>query len=241
MQRVLPTSPVKERIAALALGLAVDCDGPPSDVDEILRANLPDASALPFVAFLTPDGQWVDGASGFQDNAAMLALIERAAKSPLLEAKPAVRKQLEKPAATAMAAVAKSDWKTVLVAAREAGKSTGRCPERASIRAAEQQARAWAAAQLDTAAQEAAAGGDLVAVRKRLAAVKQHFTGEPEGADAETGSKAVQRLQTVREVEANPNPARDLRERSAAPYKGTRWAAIFAKPSDKPGEKPAGK
>ena len=241
MQRVLPAPSIKQRMADLAVGLAADCDAPESGIGEILHANLPNASTLPFLGFLTPDGLWIDGASGFQDEAAMLALIERVAKSPLLDAKPAVRKQLEKPAATAAAAAAKSDWKTVLVAVREAGKSTGRCPERQAIRAAEEQARAWAMAQLDAAVQEAAAGGDLAAVRKRLTAVKQHFAGEPEGADAETGSKAVLRLQTVREVEANPNPARDLRERSAVPYKGTRWAAIFAKPSDKPGGTPADK
>jgi hypothetical protein len=36
------------------------------------------------------------------------------------------------------------------------------------------------------------------------------------------------------EVEAAPNPARDLRERSAAPYKGTRWEAVFGKPATAP-------
>jgi hypothetical protein len=231
VQRVLAASPIKERIGALAIGLAADCDAPEQEVDEVLHKNLPGASTLPFVGFLTFDGEWIDGASGYLEPAELQALLDRVEKSPLLDAKPAVRKQLEKPAATATAAAAKSDWKAVLVAAREAAKSTGRCPERTAIRAAEQQARAWATGELDGVVKDAAAGAELPPLRKRLAAVRGHFAGEPEAADVDTGLKALQRLQVVREVEAAPNPARDLRERSAAPYQGTRWTAVFTKPA----------
>lgn len=233
-ESVLTTAKVKERIGALAIGLAADCDEPESDLQTLLRTNLPDAKTLPFVAFLTPEGTWVDGGSGYQDVAEMLAMIERASTSPLMNAKPDVRKALEKPAAAATAAAAKADWKTVLAAAREAKKSTGRCAERTAIADAEKLARDWAASECDTIVRDAAAGGDLPALRKRLAAVKAPFTGEPEAADCDVGQKALQRLQTVREVEAGGNPAKDLRPRSAEPFKGTRWTALFVTNTDTP-------
>ena len=70
-------------------------------------------------------------------------------------------------------------WQPVLIAAREERKSVGRCPERDVIRAAEKKAREWAAAELDGVVQQAKAGGDIVAMRKRLGVVKQKFAGEP--------------------------------------------------------------
>lgn len=231
MQRVLTAPSIKARIGALAVGLAADCDNPEQAIDTILHANLPNANMLPFVAFLTCDGQWINGASGYQDVPQLLALLDAAEKSPVREAKPEVQKALAKPAAAATAAAAKSDWKAVLVAAREEKKSSGRCAERDAIRTAEKAARDWAAAEFAAVVQGAAAGDDLVPLRKRLTAVKQQFAGEPEAADAENGFKALQRLQVVREVEAAPNPARDLRTRSAEPWKGTRWTAIFERPA----------
>jgi len=237
VQRVLPAANVKTRIGGEAVGLAADCDNPEESIAAILTAGLPDASMLPFVAFLTPAGEWICGASGRQDEKALLALFDQASKSPLLLATPAVRKALEKHAASAAAAAAKADWKTVLTAAREAKKSTGRCPERTTIAAAEKQARNWAAGELDTIARAAAAGDDLAALGKRLAAVKAPFAGEPEAADADAGLKALQKLAFVREVEAGGNPAKDLRPRSAEPFKGTRWAALFDKPTTAPSGK----
>ena len=222
---------VKPKIQALAVGLAADCDAAEQEVEALMRANLPDASSLPFVALLTPDGRWIDGYSGWKEEPAFLQLLAKAEKSPLLEATAAVRKQLEKHAGTVGAAAEKGDWQAVLVAAREERKSVGRCPERDVIKGAEKKAREWAAAELDGVVQQAKAGGDIVALRKRLGVVKQKFAGEPEAADVETGLKAMQKLGLVREVEAGGNPAKDLRERNSAPFKGTRWIAMFDKPA----------
>lgn len=82
----------------------------------------------------------------------------------------------------------------------------------------------------------AAAGGELLPRRKPMAPVQQHFGSGPEDADAVTGAKALQRLQVVREVEAAPNPAKDLRPRSAEPFKGTRWSALFVPAAATPGK-----
>lgn len=56
------------------------------------------------------------------------------------------------------------------------------------------------------------------------------------GSSRAPGIKAMARLANVCEVEAGANAARDLRERSAAPFQGTRWVAIFARQ-----QPPAGK
>jgi hypothetical protein len=227
VQRVLPSAEVKPRIAAAAIGLAADCDAPEESVEALMQANLAGATGLPFVGFLTPDGAWIDGYSGYREGPALLEVLAKAAKSPLLDATTAVRKQLEKLAKGATAAAEKSNWKVVLAAARDAGKSVGRCEERSAIRAAEQQARAWAAGELDAAVQAARAGGDLAPVRKRLAEVRRQFGDEPENADAEQGQKAVLRLTQIRDAETNPNPKRDLREKAAEMFAGSRWATIF--------------
>jgi hypothetical protein len=186
---------------------------------------------LPFVGFLTPDGHWVCGAAGYQDAAAMKALLDKAAASDLMNAQPAVRKALEKPAAAAAAALAKKDWKVVLASAREAAKSQGRCPERTTIVAAEKAAREFAKAEFDAIIQAAVAAGDLAPLKKRVVALKTPFADEPEALECDAGVKALLKLQFVREVEAGGNPAKDLRSRSAEPWKGTRWAALFDKPA----------
>jgi len=236
VQRVVPHPTIKDRLSALVVGLAQDWEKPEAAIEELFAKNLPDAKSYPLVAFITVDGKWIEGYSGWLAEPDVLKMLARVEASPLLQAEPAVQKLLAKLAVAATAAVSKEDWKAVLASAREAAKSTGRCADRTAIRAAEKQARAWANGQLEASVQSASSGGDLAPIRRQLAAIKTHFVGEPEGADAETGIKAVQRLTTVREVEANPNPARDLRERSAAPYAGTRWAAIFVKPTQSAGK-----
>lgn len=158
-----------------------------------------------------------------------MKVLDRVEKSPLLLATPAVRKQLEKHAAAVGPAVEKGTWQVVLAAAREARKSTGSCPERDAIAAAEKTARDWAAGELNAVVQDAKNGGDLVPLRKQLRAVKDKFPDEPESKDVDTGMQALKKLALVREVEAAGNPAANLRERHAEPFKGTRWVAVFDK------------
>jgi hypothetical protein len=229
-ERALPDPRIKPLLSAAAVGLAADCDAAEPGVAQLFTSNMPGARSLPFVAFLTPDGRWIDGYSGWKEEAELLEVILRAEKSPLLNAEPAIRKQLEKAAAAAAGATEKGNWKPVLDAAREATKTVGRCPERTAIKTALQSARAWAEKELGSAADEARTQLDLVEPRKRLAQVKKHFAGEPEAADADAGTKAMQRLTQIREAEKLPNPKKNLREVAAEQFKNSRWSAIFTKP-----------
>jgi hypothetical protein len=240
VERVLPSSGIKERLSAMAIGLAADCDDPEQSVEAIMREHLPDARVLPFVAILGPEGQWVDGFSGYKEAPAFAEVLERVEKTTVLDATPAVRKQLEKVAKTATEAAEQGNWRRVLQAAEQASKTSGRCPERDAVDDALKRARSWAEEQLAAAVGEAAGGGDLTPARQRLADVKRNFEGEPEAADAEEGRKAFLRLARIREAEARPNPAPDLRDKAAASFAGTRWAAVFVRATEAKGDdKPA--
>ena len=230
MERVIPHAKVKDRIAALAVGLFTDCDRPERDVEKIMRAHLPNASTLPFAGFVTHKGEWVGGFSGFKDTRAFLAVLEAAEKTPYLQASKAVQKKLAALVAKAEKATDKGDWKPVMQAARAGAKTTGRCPERQALAGLVKKARAWAAGEFDAAVRFARPGGDLMKARQTLSAVRKQFAGEPEGADASKGLKAVQALSRIVDAESgdSPPPA-GIREKAARPYRDTRWASIFEK------------
>jgi hypothetical protein len=61
---VLPNPAVRERLGAVAVGLASDCDRADPRVERILAQRLGHASMLPFVAVVTHDLRWVTGWSG---------------------------------------------------------------------------------------------------------------------------------------------------------------------------------
>src|SRR5262245_35254171 len=98
-----------------------------------MRANLKGAGTLPFAGFISHDGKWVDGFSGFKDTAEFVKVLDAVDKSPILNATDAVKKKLAVLAASAEKAAAKSDWKTVMKAWQDASKTTGRCPERKAL------------------------------------------------------------------------------------------------------------
>lgn len=233
MERVLPDPEVKERIADLAVGLASNCDAPEGDVEKLMREHLKGASTLPFVAFVTHDGRWVGGFSGYRDVAAFRKALDDAEGSPLIQASEAVRKKLAGLGQKAAKAAEAGDWKGVVAAAREAGKTTGRCSERKALAALRAKAKAWASARLDEAA-KAARGGDSAAAQAAIAEVRLQYAGEPEAAEADAGAKAVRKLSLLPAGEAGAR----AREKAAEEFRGTRWEAIFL-PPEVPAEAPA--
>jgi hypothetical protein len=230
VERVLPSAEVKARIGALAVGLAADCDSPESEVEQIMSANLAGAQMLPFAGFVSFDGKWVAGFSGYRDTGEFLKVLDTADKSPLLNATDAVRKKLAALVKIAEPAAKKGDWKTVVKACKDASKMFGRCPEREALAGFEKQALDWANGQFDAVVKDARSGADLTEARKKLNDVKRHFAGEPEGADADLGLKAIAKLSVLVAAEASgaPLPA-GARAKAASEYKDSRWAQIFEK------------
>ena len=229
MQRVLPHEDIKAKIADLAVGLATDCDRPEGAVETIIRANLPDASTLPFVALITFDGKWVDGYSGAKTAGAFEVILKSAAKTPYLRASAATRKKLAGLIARAEKAAAKGSWKSVVKADQAAAKLWGRCPERKRMAKLMRKASRWARGQLYDAAKLAQATTDLGVPRKTLMDVKKKLAGQPEADDAANGLKALREMAKILKAESGGKDAAAGREKAAAAFQGTRWAAIFNK------------
>jgi hypothetical protein len=65
VERVVPDPKVKDRMSAVAVGLAVEWYSADPAIEELCAKNLPDPRQAPMVGFLTPEGSWVDGFSGW--------------------------------------------------------------------------------------------------------------------------------------------------------------------------------
>jgi hypothetical protein len=211
---------VKELIADLAVGLSSDCDAPEDGVSTMMRDNLKGAGTLPFVGFVTHDGKWVGGFSGFKDASGFVKIVEDAERSPLIQASEATRKKLAPLAERAAKAAEAGDWKAVVAAMREANKTTGRCAERKALAGHMRQGRAWASARLDEAV-KAAQAGDYATAEVAIADVKKQFAGEPEGADADLGAKAVRKLSQLQAGEGG------ALQKAGKDFVDTRWSALF--------------
>jgi hypothetical protein len=61
VERTLPQEPIRSRLAAIAVGVADDCDVQGSEAARLLNRGLPGATFLPLVGFVTPDGRWITG------------------------------------------------------------------------------------------------------------------------------------------------------------------------------------
>jgi hypothetical protein len=208
----------------LCVGLAADCDHPEADVQKFMRENLKGAGTLPFAGFATADLQWVAGFAGYKDAAGFAAVLAEAEKSPLLQAPPATTKALEALVASADKSAAKGDWRAVLAASRTAANMKGRSPLRDKLAEVVTKGRAWADAEMKTAA-ETAVAGDRTAVRVALKKVASAFAGEPEAKDADAGLKAVDRLGVIEGLPADQQPA--AREKAKKDFVGSRWASLF--------------
>lgn len=226
---VLTNAKIRPRIQALAVGLAADCDKPESEVEKLIKDNLPGAQILPFAGFFTPELQWIAGWTGSTNADALLKVLDEVEKHALVQATPAVAKQLEALVATAQKAVDKEDWKAVLKAVRDAGRLRGRSALRTQLDGFAELAHAWGTAQLEAVVTALAAGGDAAEARKALNAIASRMGPEREADEVKVGLKAIERLVAIRGIEAGstPDKAVGLRVKASVELKGTRWATLF--------------
>lgn len=227
---MLSAEPVKSRVGELAIGLAIDCDNASREIYDFVHEKLPDASTLPFVGLLTPEGEWIDGYSGYRDGAAVLKFLEAAAKSPLLAATADVREKLRELVADLDKAMAKERWNEVLELTRKAVELPGRCPEREQVAAAEGKLRAWVKEQFDSVLRDAAAGENLADAKRRLVKVRKLFEGEPEAQTADRGVDAIRELNFLRRIRKRGTPKEGLVEGLREQFAGTPWVAMFDDP-----------
>jgi len=229
---------VRDRVAALCVGLAADCDPPAreNEVAWLLQEKFPGAPSLPFVGIITDDMRWVGGWAGGTSVDKFVAALDAAEKSPLRPASAETRKALDELAANAAKAAGKSDWKAVMAASKAAAALKGRAPARDAIAEHVTKAREWAESELAKALEAIRTGGDRAAVRAQFKKVAGAFAGEPEQKDADNGAKALDKLTAIESMAAGEQDA--AREKAAKDFAGSRWAAVFEKPAAKPAEPP---
>ena len=64
VSRVVTDARVRSRMSKAAVGLAAECDRPEQTIQLMFRRHLASANMLPFVAFLTADGDYITGFAG---------------------------------------------------------------------------------------------------------------------------------------------------------------------------------
>lgn len=227
VERTLTSEEIQKRIGKTFVGLASDCDNPEREVEKLMRDNLKDARMLPFVAIITHDGKWVSGWSGSRAMYGVLEEIEKAEKSPHLQASAATRKKMASLLKTARKGLEKQNWGATLKAHQSVAKMWGRCQERDEIAALTDKARAWATDQFERVLAHAKDNEDMVPARKMLSGVKKHFRGEPEADDSSMGNKALAKLVSLRKIEAKGKKRPDLRAKAQKQFAKTRWAVLF--------------
>jgi hypothetical protein len=234
VEHLVPDQKVRDRLAALCVGLAADCDLPEreNEVAWLLQAKFPGAPSLPFVGIVTDDMQWIGGWSGGTTVDKFVEVLDAAEKSPLRPATAETRKALEELASQAAKAAEKSDWKAVMAASKSAAGLKGRAPAREALGEVVTKAREWAETELAKALESVRTGGDRAAVRARLKKVSAAFAGEPEQKDADQGAKALDKLTTIEGMAADQQDA--AREKAAKEFAGSRWTALFEKPAAEP-------
>jgi hypothetical protein len=254
VQKVLPTPCLKDRMRNACVGLATDCDQPEARVAAILEKNLPGASVLPLVGFMTADLQWITGWAGGASADCVQGHLCKAetflAASCRKPAPPAPAPAPKVPGATLASAPAPGtpDRATVekahanLEKARQAA-ATGRWGEvvrlhaeadKAPVRfdttewkALAAKAKAWCEETL-AAALAAAKDGRTEEAARLCAAVKKEIACEHESvADAARGETAIARLKDVRDAGDDALLRDATRKAAVVEFQGSRWAVLF--------------
>jgi len=114
--RVLPSAEVSAILAAKFVCVKVDCDnpGPAAQMMSQVKGNV-----LPFFIYVTPDGKFITGTSGFRDAAAFKADLEGVLKHDLLRVPPEAEKKLAKMAEQAAKDFEAKKFTAVIKAAKD--------------------------------------------------------------------------------------------------------------------------
>jgi hypothetical protein len=180
---------------------------------------------------VTSDLTWVGGFRGYKSPDEFSTFLETIENSPVLAASPDVAKKLEALATQATAAADKALWPKVLSTAHDAAALFGRHAARAKIASALAKAREYAEGELAKALDSVTKGGDRTAVRADLKKLASAFAGEPEGKEADAGTRAIDRLAAIDGVA--PESQAGAKEKAAREFAGTRWMNWFAPPLKK--------
>lgn len=190
--RVLP-APEISPILARFVCVKIDADNP-GDADKILsqvKGNI-----LPFYAYVTPEGKFISGTSGFRDVNAFKGDLEGAMKSDLMRAPAEVEKKLAKIAEQAAKDLEAKKFAGVVKAARDAEAVRGFSDSKDKIRDLYAQAVGGAQQKIKEAA-ELSKESKFDEAAALLAPLAKDFKGTEVEPAAVAANKALDRLKSV--------------------------------------------
>ena len=94
---VLTDRRVRSRMSKAAVGLAAECDRPEPTIQRMFSRHLAGARMLPFVAFLTADGEYITGFAGGSDANRFLVHLRKAEARVSASRRPAPRPEVRRP------------------------------------------------------------------------------------------------------------------------------------------------
>jgi hypothetical protein len=116
--RVLPAKAISALLSENFICVKVNIDTPPAPAQKLLEQV--NGNTLPFYAYITPEGRFISGTSGFRDEARFKADLEGVIKSDLLKVSADAEKGLAAAAEQAGKDLESKKFGSVVKAARDA-------------------------------------------------------------------------------------------------------------------------
>ena len=203
---MLPAKDVDAILAAKFVCVKVDADspGPASKILSQVQGN-----TLPFFAYVTPDGKFISGTSGFRDEKTFKADLEGVLQSDLLRVPAPLEKKLEKMAEQAAQDAEAGKTAALIKTARQAQAIRGSSASKDKIAELYANALEQGRGKLAEAA-EMCRDGKFDDADKLVSAVARDYKGTELDKPAAAAKKALPRLrQAHKDAEAgNKNSAR---------------------------------
>lgn len=191
---VLPTEEINALLCHEFVLLKVDIDKPTKGVQKFLDAVK--GQVLPFWAYVTPDGTFISGSSGFRNAEDFLADLKSAMTSALMRVPAPVEKTLAKSADQAAKDLEEKKHGAVVRAVKDAEKYRGYSESKLKLRELLTKAVVAGREVLATAAEQAH-GGDLEAALATARPVLADFKGTELDAAAALAVKCLEKLKSA--------------------------------------------
>lgn len=193
-KRVFANKSVGDLLSREFVCLLVNADDLPQDVDALVRKV--DGDILPFIAYVTPSGEFLTGTSGFRDVGDLTSDLESVLKNGRLAASPQDETKLARGAAAAQKELDTKHYASARRVATEQLKAPGRSESRTKLRAIIA-ACDDAGRELLRQSIESAKGDSLDKAMSLAKQVQRDFKGTPLETDAASAVKCIGKLQTA--------------------------------------------
>jgi|SRR5579862_4587220 len=206
-ERVLPSPEVVALLSSKFVCLKVDADnpGPAAKFTGQVKGDI-----LPFIAYVSPDGKFISGTSGFRSVPVFLADLEAVLRSDVLKVPADLERKLSKLADQAAKDLEANKVSAVLKAAREAEAARGFSASKDKIDELHSQVLGLGREKLKEASQ-LCADGKFDESGAALSALIREFKGSEIEHAAVAANKALDRFKAASK-ESDPKGARRLYE-----------------------------